>query len=202
MVKSDKIILGLILGAVFPVLFSLIAIAVGFYFFSERTMPYLFGIGLIAGFIVDILFIRKLLSVMFDVPFWIFAVFYILCSVFLYGIFMGLPVPQLIMGPLAGYYWGRRISLNDIVLHEREDLITKVSRFSAVIMTLVCISSAFIALNEITIGEELEHMLGLNFIPSYTLIVSGIIVGGITLIIFQYLLTRIVLMKTIKANFK
>lgn len=56
------------------------------------------------------------------------------------------------------------------------------------------------ALNEKTIGDELQHMLGLNFIPSRGLIVIGILIGGSALIIAQYFLTRIVLVKTLKAN--
>lgn len=42
--------------------------------------------------------------------------------------------------------------------------------------------------------------IGLNFIPSRGLIVSGILFGGSALIIAQYFLTRIVLVKTLKAN--
>ncbi len=198
--KTDKVIFGSFLLAFFPFLFSLIGLAIGFFFFSEKTIPYLFTGGIICGIILDIIFIKRLLSVIFDIPFWIFAGFYILCSIFLFGIFMGFPVPELIMGAAAGFYWGRRICITGIEVREREDLFKKVPRFASVIMVLICISSAFLALNEKTIGEELQGMLKLGFVPEKGLIVGGIIIGGLVLILVQYFITRIVLIKTSKAG--
>jgi cellobiose-specific phosphotransferase system component IIC len=113
---------------------------------------------------------------------------------------MGFQVFNIFMGIIAGYYYGRRIICKKIISTQREALIKKVSLFTALIMLLICISPALLALNEKTIGEELQNMLGLNFIPSRGLIISGIILGGITLIIFQYLITRTVQIKTVRAN--
>jgi hypothetical protein len=192
MTKPDKIIFGSFLGAFFPFLLALIALGIGFYFFSERSIPYFFSGGLIAGIIVDIIFIRKLLPFLFDIPFWIFAGFYILCSIFLFGVFMGLPVPELIMGVAAGFYWGRRVGIKGIAFSERENLVKKVPRFTSIVMIVICISSAYIALSEKTIGEELQGMFSLNFVPGKALIISGIIVGGLVLVIIQYFITRIV----------
>jgi hypothetical protein len=200
MKKSDKIIFGLILGVVFPVLFSLIAVTIGYYFYKAEKMPYFQATGLIAGIIADILFLRRLISFLFDLPAWLIAGFYVLSNVFIYGLFMGFPVFNIFMGIIAGYYYGRRIICKKIISTQREALIKKVSLFTALIMLLICISSALLALNEKTIGEELQNMLGLNFIPSRGLITSGIILGGITLIIFQYLITRTVQIKTVRAN--
>jgi hypothetical protein len=198
--KTDKVIFGSFLLAFFPFLFSLIGLAIGFFFFSEKSIPYFFSGGIICGIILDFIFIRILLSVMFDIPFWIFAGFYILCSIFLYGIFMGFPVPELIMGAAAGFYWGRRICITGIEVRERENLFKKVPRFASVIMVVICISSAFLALHEKTIGEELQGMLGLGFIPEKGLIIAGILLGGMLLIFAQYLITRITLIKTIKSG--
>jgi hypothetical protein len=198
--KSDKIIFGSALGLFFPFLLSLIAIAIGFYFFNERSMPYFFIAGLTAGIIIDIIFIKRMLPVLFGIPFWIFAVFYILCSIFIYGIFMGLPVPQLVMGLAGGYYWGRRIESTGADSPVKENLIRKVPLFASLIMVLICISSAFLALNEKTIGEELQNMLRLNFVPRKGLIITGIIIGGSALIIIQYFIIRIVIVQTAKTR--
>lgn len=200
MSKSDKIIFGSVLVAFFPFLFALIAIAIGFYFSEEKNMKYFFISGIIAGIALDLVLVKKILPVLFDVPFWAFAIFFILCSVFIFGMFMGLPVPELIMGPAAGYYWGRRIDIKVITSPEKENLTKKVSFFTSLIMLLICISSAFLALNEKTIGEELQGMLRLNFIPGKWLIITGIITGGTILIISQYLLTRVILIKTSKSG--
>jgi hypothetical protein len=197
---SDKIIFGSVLCVFFPFLLSLIGIAIGFYFFNEGSIPFFFGAGIIAGIILDIIFVRRIMSVLFELPFWIFAAIYIMFSIFIYGMFMGLPVPELVMGIAAGYYWGRRIYITGIASSERESLIKKVPLFASLIMTLVCISSAFLALNEKTIGEELHNMLNLGFVPGKNLIISGIIIGGSALILIQYFITRIVILKTIKTS--
>lgn len=200
MLKNDRIIFGSFLGLFFPFLLSLIALAIGFYFYNEKSIPYFFTGGIAAGIIVDIILMRRMLSVLFGIPFWIFAVFYIICSIFLYWIFMGLPVPELIMGIAAGFYWGRRIRIKGIALREKEGLIKKVPLFASIIMVLICISSAFLALNEKTIGEELQGMLRLNFVPPKGLIITGIILGGSALILIQYFITRIMIVQTAKTR--
>jgi hypothetical protein len=159
-------------------------------------MPYFFAAGLIAGIIADFFLLKRLLANLFDIKYWLLAGFYILCNIFIFGTFMGFPVCNLAMGLIAGYYFGRRITIKNIISPERELLIKKISAFSAFIMLVICISSAFLALRERTIGEELQGMLGLNFVPRKGLIITGILTGGVLLIFAQYLITRITLIKT------
>jgi hypothetical protein len=108
MKKSDKIIFGIILGAVFPILFSLIAVTIGYYVYKGEKMPYFLAAGLLTGLIADILFLKRLVTSVFDLQFWIIAGFYVLCNIFIYGLFMGFSVINLLMGIVAGYYCGRR----------------------------------------------------------------------------------------------
>jgi hypothetical protein len=198
--KTDKIIFVPIIGVFFPYLFALIAIGIGFYLHNDTGMPYFFATGLIAGIIADLFLFKRLLASLFDLKYWLLAGFYILCNIFIYGTFMGFPVCNLVMGLIAGYYTGRRIITKNISYPEREILINKVALFSAFIMIVICISSAYIALREKTIGEELQGMLGLGIVPGKSLILAMIIIGGSALIIIQYFLTRIVLVKTVKAG--
>lgn len=200
MQKIDKIIFGTIVGVFFLFLFSWIAIGIGFYVFKEHGMPYLFAAGLIAGIIADLFLLKRLLANLFDLQYLLLAGFYILCNIFIYGTFMGFPVFNLAMGLVAGYYTGRRITVKNIVPPQKEKLIRNVSLFSTLIMLMICISSAFIALREKTIGEELQGMLGLNFVPRKGLIIAGIIIGGSALIIIQYFITRIMIVQTAKTR--
>jgi hypothetical protein len=200
MKKSDKIIFGLIMGFVFPVLFALVAFIVGFNFFREESLPYFFAAGLLSGVIADILFLKRLIPILFDLPVWLCVGFYITGNIIIYGMFMGFPVFNLLPGTAAGYYTGRRILINNNSSHQREAIVKNVPLFTALIMFLICISSAYLALNEKTIGEELQGMLGLSFVPSLNLIITGIIAGGIALILLQYFITRIVLIITLKSK--
>jgi hypothetical protein len=196
--KTDKIIFRFILGTMIPALCCLILFSIGFYFLKESYLPYLFATGLVAGFIADILFLKKLLIHLFDLPLWIVAGAFILCNILIYGLFMGFPVFNLATGIIAGYYSGRRIIVRNIISPQREIFIRKILLFSVLIMVIICFSSAFLALSEETIGEELKNMLGLNFVPGKGLTITGIITGGTVLIVSQYVLTRLVLVKTIK----
>ncbi|MCX6254835.1 MAG: hypothetical protein NTV31_10210 [Bacteroidia bacterium] len=58
--------------------------------------------------------------------------------------------------------------------------------------------SGLLAISEETIGVELQKMLGLGFEVTSGMILAIILIGGLTLIVTQYYLTRIVITKTIK----
>jgi hypothetical protein len=197
--KSDKLIFGLFVSVVFLVLFSLIAGTIGFYTHKDnKIMPYFVGAGFLTGVVADILFLRKLINLLFDLPVWLLAGLYILGNVFIYGMFMGFPLFNLLMGIVAGYYYGRMISVRNIVSPQRENLIRNVSLFTTLIMVFICISTAFLGLREKTIGEELQGMFRLGFVPQRGMIITGIIVGGAVLIAAQYYITRLTLIKTLK----
>jgi hypothetical protein len=198
MYKIDKIVFGAILGIMIPAICSMITFLIGFYEFEEKYIPYFFIAGLVAGLVVDILLLKKLLNDLFDLPLWIIACTFILCNILIYGFFMGFPVFNLLTGIVAGYYSGRRIIAGNILTPRRENFIGKVLLFSVLVMIFICFSSAFLALSEKTIGEELSGMLGLSFVPGKGLIIAGIIAGGLVLIGLQYMLTRLVLYKTIE----
>jgi hypothetical protein len=197
--KSDKLIFGFFLGIVFLVLFSLIAGTIGFCMYKDdKIIRYFVGAGFLTGILLDILFLSTLINKLFDLPEWLLAGFYILANIFIYGMFMGFPVFNILMGIVAGYYYGRRISVNNIASPQRETLIRNVSLFTALIMVFICLSSAYIGLREKTIGEELQGMFGLGFVPQKGLIITGIIIGGAMLITAQYCITRLTISKTIK----
>ena len=78
--------------------------------------------------------------------------------------------------------------------------INQVSLFTGLIMTLICISSGIIGLTDKTTGENIQEMFGLDFEITKTMILTIIFVGGFGLIISQYLITRLTMIKTIKIN--
>jgi magnesium-transporting ATPase (P-type) len=177
----------------------LIAGIIGFYTYKDdKIMPYFVGAGFLTGILVDILFLRRLINKLFDLPVWLLAGLYILGNVFIYGMFMGFPVFNILMGIVAGYYYGRKILVKNTASPQRETLIRNVSLFTALIMVFLCLSSAYIGLREKTIGEELQGMFRLGFVPQKGLIIAGIIIGGAMLITAQYYITRLTISKTIK----
>ena len=194
----DKLLFGLLFGFSFPVLFFLIALTLWFCFFQNYNVLHFVITGLIIGILSDILFLRKLVSITFELPVWVLIVLYLFYNICIYGIFMGFPVFNLGMGIVAGYYYGIKINFKSFSLTQIEFLKKRVPMFSSLIMFLICLSTGLIALHEKTMGEELQGMFKLEFQVTEGMIISIIVTGGLVLIVSQYYLTRIILIKTIK----
>ena len=195
----DKVLFGLIYGASFPLFFFLIALSLC-YFFQDVTAYYFVIPVLIAGIITDIIFLKRLVRITLDLPEWAIIVFYLFYNICLYGMFMGFPVFNLVMGVIAGYYYGIKINHKNFTMHEIEIIKKRVSLFAGSIMVIICISSAVIALTEKTICQELEGMLDLKFQVTMNMVIALILIGGATLIITQYYLTKIAITLAIKIN--
>ena len=115
---------------------------------------------------------------------------------------MGFPVFNILLGLLAGYYFGKRICFENIKSEMQSKIINQVSLFSGLIMTLICISTGIIALTEEGIGENVQGMLGLSFEVTKTMIYTIVFVGGLGLIVAQYFITKITIQKTVILNNK
>jgi hypothetical protein len=200
MKRADKLIFGLLFGLVFPLLFFMGAITIWFYSFRELNVLYFVLSGLFSGIIIDLIFLNKLINKALELPVWLLTGFYIFYYICIYGFFMGFPVFNLVMGVIAGYYFGIKINYTDISSSRIKVIKRNVSLFTSFIMFLICISSAFLALSEKTIGKELQNMLGLSFEVSRAMIISVILIGGAILIASQYYLTKISMTITIKKN--
>jgi hypothetical protein len=113
---------------------------------------------------------------------------------------MGFPVPNLVMGIIAGYYYGIKINHNNFSVKEIEKIKKRVPLFTGSIMVLICIASALIALTEKTIGLELQGMLGLRFQVTMSMLIALILIGGAVLIVSEYYLTKIAMTLAMKLN--
>ncbi|MFZ1291000.1 MAG: hypothetical protein WAR79_12965 [Melioribacteraceae bacterium] len=115
---------------------------------------------------------------------------------------MGFPLFNTSLGMVAGYYFGKRICFREIKTEIETKIMNRVSLFTSLIMTLICISTAIIALTEKEIGKEIQGMLGLNFEITMTMIYIIIFVGGLGLIVAEYYITKLTMEKTIKLTIK
>jgi hypothetical protein len=201
MKKFEKIISGLIIGSTFPLLFGLLSMITWFYLDkSESKIVIYLSTGLLLGLIIDLKFLKGWINYRFDLPLWCIAGIYIFYNVCVYGFFMGFPVFNVFLGLIAGYYFGNRICYNKIQPEMHSKQINKVSLFTGLIMTLICISSGIIGLTDKTIGENIRGMLGLDFEVTRAMILTLIFVGGFGLIGFQYFITRFAMTQTIRLN--
>ena len=203
MMKIDKILIGLIIGSTCPLLISLLSFTTWFYLDKNMGRPLIYLlVGLFLGLAIDYKLLRGWINKRYELPNWFIIGVYFFYNIGIYGLFMGFPVFNVLMGLAAGYYYGRKIEFENVPIDKRPLLIKKVSLFSAAIMTFFCISSALIALMDKTTGENVRLMMGLNFEITKTMLLILIFVGGFVLIVSKYFITKLTMIKTIGLNKK
>lgn len=193
----DKLLFGLLFGFSFPILFFMMALTLWYFSFQDFNVLHFVLLGLITGILIDTLYLKKLVSMTLYLPTWILIGFYLFYNMCIYGLFMGFPVFNLGMGVIAGYYFGIKINNKYFPLTQIEYLKKRVPLFTGLIMLLICISSGLLAVFEKTLGLELQKMFDLGFQVTRGMIISIILIGGVTLIVTQYYLTKIIMTKTI-----
>ena len=147
---------------------------------QDNTLYYALG-GLFAGIVTDVVFLRKWIKMAFDLPVWILAGIYLFYSICIYGFFMGFPVFNLLMGIIAGYYYGKRIVYRSIPHTVRSDIIKQVALFSGLIMLFFCSVTGTIAVIDDYTGPDLQSMLGLKFEITKAMILGAALIGTIIL---------------------
>lgn len=199
MENIEKRISGLIIGSLFPLSLGLLSVTIWFLFDKSESRPVIYlAIGLFTGILIDLVFFKSWMNRRFSWPIWIIISVYLVYNVFVYGFFMGLPVFNTFLGLLAGYYFGNRICFNKIEQKKHPKLITRVSLFTGLIMTIVCISSGFLAIHDNGAKGMIQDVLGLNFEVTKTMLWGIVLAGGVILIAANVLITRVTMIKTIK----
>lgn len=197
--NPEKIIMGLIIGSLFPLILGLLSVTVWLLFDKSESRPFIYlASGLFIGGLIDIKFLKQWIDRRFNLPVLIVALIYLIYNVFVFGFFMGFPVFNAFMGLLAGFYFGNRVCFNKIDAKKHPKLINQVSIFTGLIMTLICISSGFLAIYDNGASGMIQNILGLNFEISRSILWMIVLIGGLLLILINILLTRIIMIKTIK----
>jgi hypothetical protein len=186
----DKILFGLIFGAMLPVTLFLTGWWSTFRLVPENQI-FIFALsGLALGIIIDFLFIKKVISNLYNIKNSNLILIYIFYSVCCFGFFMGVPVFNSLLGIPAGYYAAKKCFFLNTEKENAEKSFKQTSFFTAIIISFISISSATIALIDPYTSGSLKNMLNLNSDITKTMLVFGIIIGGLFLIFFQYYLTK------------
>jgi len=197
----DKIVIDLLLGAAFPVFCFLAAGTIWFYVDRNETVVLYYVVtGLIVGLLIDLRYLKGWIIRRFELPIWFMVALYLFYNIGMYGMFMGFPVFNLFWGIIAGYYFGLRINHLNLSQTQHPKIINRVAIFTAFIMTVICISSACIALAGNGVGKDLQMMFRLSFEVTKQMIIAISLIGGIILIGLQYFITKITMQRIIKSD--
>ena len=192
MKSIDKAIALILIGGVFPLLLSIISVMFWFYLDknSENIWFYLIP-GLVFGLLIDVKYLKGWIKRRYSLPLSFIIGIYFFHNICIYVMFMGVPVFNLFLGLIAGYYYSKKIQYLKIQANKQEKIKTDVCLFTALIMTCFCIASGMIAMADDTTGENLRLMFRLTFEVTKPMILTIIVVGGFALILLQYIMTRL-----------
>jgi len=201
MEKANKWILGIVFGAVIPIFTFLLFWWSSLPFIKNNKVVMIIAIsGLLFGLLIDFIIKHFLGNNYFKISLKVLIGVYIFYSTCLFGFFMGVPIFHPILGIIAGYYWGRRLIFQQANNETIQREIRKVSIFTSLIISLICLLSATIALIDKYTASNLKGMFNLSFDITLPMLLGFIIIGGLFLIGFQYWLTKMTIIKTLKLN--
>jgi hypothetical protein len=155
-------------------------------------------IGLFIGIILNILYLSKIISNSFNINYNILGILYFIYSIGMFGFFMGVPVFNILLGIVAGWYIGRRMKINKYDYFTFKKMINKVNIFCLINLIIICIASSIIALNDKYTAANLEGMLDLNFHITSSMLLGIILIGGMLLILMQFIGTKFIAFATYK----
>lgn len=201
MKNFEKIFFGFLIGFAFPFVLGLLFTFLWSYIDKNesRALIYL-SIGLLLGLIIDFKFLKSWINKRYELAIWFIILIYLIYNIGIFGFFMGFPVFNVLLGLVAGYYFGKRICFSNIKSEMHSKIINQVSLFTVLIMTLICISSGSIALFDNYTGSTIKSMLGLGFEVTKEMIFVIVIAGGLGLIVAEYFITKLTMQKTIRLN--
>jgi hypothetical protein len=151
-------------------------------------------VGLGMGFVIDLLFLGKWVNMAYQIHPILLIAIYLFYSVGIFGFFMGVPVFNSIMGPLAGFYIGRRLKQEKESPIEAKRMIHRTGLFTSFVLAVACTASFILAASEITLAANingmLHDMLGLNIALDNPTILLLSAFAGIGIVAAEYVLTQ------------
>ena len=146
------------------------------------------------GIVIDLLFLSKWVNVSYQLnPIFLIAI-YLFYSVGIFGFFMGVPVFNSIMGPLAGFYVGRRLKQEKADPKATNRMIHRTGLFTSFVLAVASTASFILAANEITLAGNingmLRDMLGLKIALNNQMILMFSAFAGIGIVAAEYVLTQ------------
>ncbi|MBI9050923.1 MAG: hypothetical protein JEZ00_15990 [Anaerolineaceae bacterium] len=196
MKKMERMILFLVIAAICPILGMIGGWWIFYSQYPGASIPYTVALGGGLGILIDALFIKKWMAKAYQALLWIWVLIYLFYSVGIYGFFMGVPVPNMLLGIPAGILFASRLCAHQTPTDEVPEKARNCAWFTTLILLFACILSAVIALNDPYTAGNLEGMFALPFKITLGMIWGLIIIGGTVILLVQWWLTHTVVQRT------
>ncbi|MFA6185705.1 MAG: hypothetical protein WC770_00635 [Phycisphaerae bacterium] len=197
MKKLEAVILGVAFAPA-PILFCL-ALIVSFCFFAglltDATGPYLALTALGVGIVINIIFLKKWVQKAYQLNNKAIIALYAFYSMIAFGVCMGIPLFNYILGIMAGVYIIRKMYYLKADETEYIRNIKKTAMFTAAVMLVLCCLMVLLGLAGKVNGKDFEvlfkSLFGLTFTINTAGFVSIIFFGACAMVLLQYWLTRL-----------
>jgi len=185
----ERVLIGAILGAIFPILGFLAGWWGTLSFMADRLTILIASIGLLIGILVDIACLRRWVDRAYSINVKIWMAVYLFYSIGMFGLFMGVPVFNVILAVPAGLFIGSKLARQTADHDEVRRMNRNTCIFTTGVLAVVCVISAVIALLDPYTSLDLQGMLGLQFEVTRWMLVGVIIIGGTALLLLQWGIT-------------
>lgn len=188
----EKAISALVMGIPAPIALMLTFWWGSIPFFNDdrRIMMHAL-IGFALGLAADATVLRRHLKDLFLMPFWILIALFTFYSILIYGFFMGFPVFNVFIGILGSYLVARSCFASGLDKLETRRRANRFILVSTLMLLSLCMCTAWLALREPSIADQIEGMLGLSFQVSLQMVWLLIMLGGAGLLLAQYFGSRL-----------
>lgn len=187
--KIETAAIGTVLGAVPVIACFLTGWWLSLPFLPESGIILCALAGLLAGIIVDVIFLKRWVQRADSMKLGIWMAVHVFYSVCVLGFFMGVPVFNVVLALPAGVFVGRFLARGGADPACVKKAARRTALFTVGIMVLVCMASATAALASPSTPWELQHMLGLKFEVTILMVIGLIVWGGALLLAIDWWLT-------------
>jgi hypothetical protein len=194
----DKLLPGLCLGLIFPILGFLTGWWLTFSFLSDVMTAIAALSGLLIGLLVDLIFLKKWVEKAYVIDLKVWMAVYLFYAIGMFGFFMGVPVFHVLLAIPAGLFMGTRLALRAAGQPEVRRMTRVTCIFTTLVLALICGMSALVALVDPYTAGSIQHMLGLPFEVTRAMLVGIIVVGGAILLTLQWVITGLAINLTYK----
>jgi len=186
----ERLFLSVVIGLIFPVLLGLAGWWGSIPLVPDQSIKFFALGGILVGVLIDTNFLRRWTLNALRIPLTWPVLVYLLYSVGMFGFFMGVPIFNILLGPVWGYYMGMRLRAIEADTQTVDIIARRSGFFTAIILGIACQIALILAYMDNSLEANIQSMLGLARALSKTAIMGMSMVGGSILVLLEYLITR------------
>ena len=186
----ERLFLQVMIGLVPPIFFLLAGWWGSLPLVAEESIKYFALGGLLLGLFMDILFMRRWIRKAYTLPVGWFVAVYLFYAVGMFGFFMGVPIFNLLLGIMGGYFVGICLRHARKQKDEVEQAARRTGFFAAGVMALACLASWVIAYRDPSTAANINGMFKLSNPLSSENILLLSAFAGVGLVALEYFITR------------